>query len=743
MDAAERLKALKAKQKALNKTVRDAEKLLGGDRAGKYAAHRERAGIAQREQAVAGRDIGALPAVADPERKGRAASDFRFFCESYFPLTFHLPWSPDHHKVIAKIEQAVLRGGLFAVATPRGFGKSSLCECACIWAVLFGHREFVCLIGSDEGHAMDMLEAIKMELDSNDLLAADFPEVAHPIRSLEGIANRCSGQLFQGERTHIGWTAREIILPTIAGSKASGAIVRVAGITGRIRGMKHKRADGRTVRPSLVVLDDPQTDESARSLSQCAARESILAGAILGLAGPGTKISGIMPCTVIRPKDVADTILDRDKHPEWNGERTKMVYSFPSDEKLWKEYADLRAESLRRGDAGEEATEFYRLNREAMDVGAAVAWAQRFNPDELSAIQHAINLKLRDEAAFFAEYQNDPLQATVAAEGELTADQIASKLSGVARGVLPNNCTRLTMFIDVQATLLYWVVAGWADDFTGWVIDYGTYPEQQRPYFAMRDARFTLAVVTGIAGLEGSLRAGLEALVAEQMSRTWTRAECAGTLSISRCLIDANWHSSMDVVYQFCRASSYASLLNPSHGRYVGAGRMPFSQYRNQPGDRAGHNWRIPAAVSGRPARYVNFDTNYWKSFVHARLAVPLAEKGCLSLFGDKPEAHRQFADHLLAEFRVKTEGLGRKVDEWRPRPSGGDNHWFDCLVGCAVAASMQGSALAEHKPVPKPKPPPIKMSEVFKQKMQSKGYRYHPDRGWYDPRQDRLGYYG
>ena len=28
--------------------------------------------------------------------------------------------------------------------------------------------------------------------------------------------------------------------------------------------MKYKRADGRTVRPSLVVLDDPHTDESAR-----------------------------------------------------------------------------------------------------------------------------------------------------------------------------------------------------------------------------------------------------------------------------------------------------------------------------------------------------------------------------------------------------------------------------------------------------------------------------------------------
>ena len=30
-------------------------------------------------------------------------------------------------------------------------------------------------------------------------------------------------------------------------------------------------------------------------------------------------------------------------------------------------------------------------------------------------------------------------------------------------------------------------------------------------------------------------------------------------------------------------------------------------------------------------------------------------------------------------------------MHEWRPKPSKPDNHWFDCLVGCAVAASMAG----------------------------------------------------
>jgi hypothetical protein len=658
-----------------------------------YAAVKERARARSAALSLAGRDIGELPAVVHPERKAKAAVDFRFFCESYFPLTFHLAWSPDHLKVITKIQQAVLHGGLFAMAMPRGAGKSSICEVACIWAVLFGHRDFVCLIGSDEGHAMDMLESIKTELDGNDLLVEDFPEVVYPIQCLDGIANRCSGQLYQGERTHIGWTAKEIVLPTMPDSPASGAIIKVAGITGRIRGMKYKRADGKTVRPSLVVLDDPQTDESARSLSQCATRESILAGAVLGLAGPGRKIAGVMPCTVIRPGDMADNILNRDEHPEWNGERTKMLYAFPTNEKLWARYAEIRADGLRRGVGIAEATEFYRRHQADMDDGAVVAWAQRYNHDEASAVQHAMNLKLQDEAAFFAEYQNEPLPQDTAEDDEFTADEVASKINRMQRAVVAIGCNHLTMFVDVQASLLFFLVAAWEDDFTGYVLDYGTFPDQKRPYFTLRDARHTLAAATKAGGLEGAIYAGLETLTADYLVREWPRDDGA-MLRVERCLIDANWGSSTDVVYQFCRQSAHAGVVMPSHGRFVGASSQPFSEYKRKPGDRIGHNWRIPNVHGKRAVRHVVYDTNFWKSFVHARLAVPMGDRGCLSLFGDSPAQHRLLAEHLTSEFRVKTEGRGRTVDEWKMRPERGDNHWFDCLVGCAVAASMQGATL-------------------------------------------------
>ena len=81
-----------------------------------------------------------------------------------------------------------------------------------------------------------------------------------------------------------------------------------------------------------------------------------------------------------------------------------------------------------------------------------------------------------------------------------------------------------------------------------------------------------------------------------------------------------------------------------------------------------------------------------------------MGDRGCLSLFGTKPEHHRLFAEHLTAEYRVKTEGRGRTVDEWKIRPEQPDNHWLDCLVGCAVAGSIQGVMLfgTEAKPVAK-----------------------------------------
>jgi hypothetical protein len=661
--------------------------------------------------AMAGRDIGELPEVVNPERKKRCRTNFRMFCEEYFPETFSLEWSPDHLKAIHKIETAVLKGGLFALAMPRGSGKSSLTEVAAIWAMLYGHREFIMLIGATESAALELLDSLMTEFEINEHLAADFPEVCYPIQQLDGIANRCAGQLYHGERTRITWTSNEIVLPTIKGSAASGIVVRVAGITGRIRGMKYKRPDGRSVRPSLVVIDDPQTSESAGSLEQTRKRIRVLAGDILGLAGPGQKISGIMPCTIIRPGDMADIILNRQTHPDWNGERTKMVYEFPKNMKLWEKYAEIRAEALREEGNFRRATEFYEAHRAEMDEGAKVSWEARYNHDEISALQHAMNLKFQDEQAFQAEYQNDPLPEDVGGEEIMSIDAICQKINGLPHNKVPLACDRMTLFIDVQKALLFYVVTAWAENFTGSVIDYGAWPDQHRREFSLADANPTIQSEFPRAGLEGGLYAALTALTDDLLGREWEREDGA-VLKIERALIDANWGQSTDLVYEFCRESKFAGIVLPSHGRYVGASSKPMTEYRKQPGDRLGFNWMMPSVAKKRAVRHVIFDSNFWKSFVHARLAVPTGDKGSLTLYGRIPGIHQLLAEHLTAEYRVKTSGRGRTVDEWKMKPEHHDNHWLDCLAGCAVCGSMLGCSLPEFGAVAQKKRGRIKLSE-------------------------------
>jgi phage terminase large subunit GpA-like protein len=239
-------------------------------------------------------------------------------------------------------------------------------------------------------------------------------------------------------------------------------------------------------------------------------------------------------------------------------------------------------------------------------------------------------------------------------------------------------------------------VCAWSDEFTGAVIDYGAWPDQKRNRFTLQDADPTIQKVIKVGGFEGQLYKALESLVNEKMQQAYLREDGA-EIHIERIMIDANWGQSTDTVYQFCRQSEYSGIVLPAHGRYIGASSRSMTEYKKKKGERLGFNWFMPAVAGKRAIRHVVFDTNFWKSFVHARLGVLKGDKGSLTLWGKSPMAHQCFAEHLTAEYRVKTVGLGREVDEWKLRPDKSDNHWLDCLAGCAVGASMQGSILQEH----------------------------------------------
>lgn len=662
-------------------------------------AHRERMARRSREQSQSVADIGELPAVIDPERREACRYDLRLFLVTYFPNSTGLkPFSEDHHRVIDRIQTCILLGGRFLNAVYRGFAKTTISENAALWAVLYGHRRFVAVFGADQPLAIGNIDSIKRELESNDLLLEDFPEACYPIRCLEGKPQRQHSQAYCGELTHIGWTADRIVIATIPGSPSSGAILCAHGLTGSIRGLKHKRPDGTQQRPDLILVDDPQTDESAHSALQVSKRIATIKKTILKLAGHNKTLAIVINATVICPDDAIEQLQ---REPAWQCERIKMVRKWANaHETLWlKDYAELRntydkddPESQKL--AHRRATEFYREHRVEMDLGCVVSWEHCYDPEqELSAIQHAYNALIDDGPDVFAsEYQNEPLPP-VGSEVILTADEIARKVNGYAWQKVPQDAQHLTAFIDVQLDALYWLVTAWSRDFTGYVLDYGVYPEQRVDYFHLRDIRKRIADVHKNMGFEGALRAALTTLTDDLLSKEWVRDDNTRFV-IERCLVDANWGDSTDLIYLFCRQSDYASVLMPSHGKYIGASSLPLNDGKPKPGELRGLHWKVPPLSPGKLTRHVTFDANYWKSFSHKRFAVAVGDKGCLSLYKASPAKHRMFGEHMTAESRVQTIGRGRKVDEWKERPGRPDNHLFDCMVGACVAASMQGVSI-------------------------------------------------
>jgi len=682
-------------------------------RTGVGQRHRERMAARSRAQQAAAAEVGPIPRPKHPRIRKSCQTDLERFLVHYFPESTGLyPFSEDHRRAIRRIQRCCLEGGRFVNAFPRGFGKTSIAQNAALWAVLYGHRAFAAVFAANARGAHEIVESIKLECEQNERLAEDFPEVCLPVRALERKTQRCKSQTQAGRPTYIEWTASRIVLPTIVRGRwrtpSSGAVLSVHGLTSGVRGLVHKRPDGRQQRPDLVLIDDPQDQESAESPLQCEKRLRLISRSILRLGGHESQLAAVVNATVIARDDVIDQLLDPKRFPAWQGERIPMVRQWAkSHETLWLEqYAGLRngydpsnPDDQRR--AHREARKFYKAHRKEMDAGAKVSWEHCYDHEtELSAIQHAYNLLIDDGAeAFAAECQNQP-QELLVTEGALEVKEISKKLNKRKRGIVPQACEHLTALVDVHDRLLYWAAAAWEMNFSGAVVDYGSHPEQSRAVFAMRDVRKTLARKYPRKGIDGAIVAGLVELIGELLGRQFER-EDGQQMQIGLLLVDSGYKP--DVVHEAIRLSGQLARARPSLGRPVGASHRPIAEYTYKPGDRRGHFLGL-FRRQGRILPIVEFDANYYKSLLRNGLAAGIGESGGINLYGGDPGVHRLLAEHCTAEYPVVTQGQGRKLEEWKLRPNR-ENHWWDCLVGSAVAASILGCKLAaDVQQIPKAK---------------------------------------
>ena len=228
--AAEREKKTAAQRK--RRAAKRKAEAAARRKASAYESHREAVHKYNRAASASGREIGPLPAVKDPNRRELCRDDLELFGVTYFPHRFGLPMATFHRAGVRMLAEDTQRGGLSVIAWPRGSGKDTWAEVDVIHSIVYGWRRFVGLIGPTEAHAKRSLKKIKRELERNDLLAEDFPEICYPIKRLDRINHRARGQLLNGEHTQMEYTDDWLTLPTVRDSVSSGSVIYVSGITG-------------------------------------------------------------------------------------------------------------------------------------------------------------------------------------------------------------------------------------------------------------------------------------------------------------------------------------------------------------------------------------------------------------------------------------------------------------------------------------------------------------------------------
>lgn len=314
---------------------------------------------------------------AGKERRKRAFDGFEFFARTYFPhyirpkedektgllrdvepALFHR-WCYDNLPRIVKLKSSVSQ----VIAASRGEAKSTYAMIFILYCICYNLKHYILFIQDVYEQAAIMIESIKAELEFNQRLKADFPEVF----GKSGV-----------------W--KEGVFITKNNIK-----VHARGAGQKIRGLKHG-----AYRPDLALLDDMENDELVQNPSNRDKLENWLNKAVDNLGEAGAKFDIIYIGTILH----YDSVLNRTiNNPMWQHIIFKAIMQWPDNMPLWEEW-----EEILRNDGEIEADKFYYSHKTAMDKGAILSW-----PDKRDLLYLMKKRAKIGHAAFDAEYQNDPL----------------------------------------------------------------------------------------------------------------------------------------------------------------------------------------------------------------------------------------------------------------------------------------------------------------------------------------------
>jgi len=217
-----------------------------------------------------------------------AAVDSEFYCRTFFPKTFRQPSPPFAKELWEPLEDPLAR--LVELVCFRGSSKTTRLRAFASKRIAYGISRTILMIGASERDAIRSVTWLRTQIERNALWRQTF-------------------RLKPGAK----WEETQIEIEHEGFSKpdAKHTIwILGAGITGSLRGINFD-----DYRPDLIIVDDPQTDETAATEIGREKVTDLILGSVLNSLAPRTDEPNaklVMAITPQHKEDVSQQALGDD-----------------------------------------------------------------------------------------------------------------------------------------------------------------------------------------------------------------------------------------------------------------------------------------------------------------------------------------------------------------------------------------------------------------------------------------------
>jgi hypothetical protein len=264
------------------------------------------------------------------DRLLRPALGLQAWARRYLAPYFTKPASALHRWLTGELNTLHLRRGTrLDIIAPRGAAKSTWASFAYpLWVALHGHERYIEIISDTTGQAWLWLEAIRNELETNEGLAGDYPDVCG------------TGDVWRQERIRL----------------RNGVLIEALGTGSKIRGRRN-----RAERPSLIIVDDPENEDHVTSPDRREKTWRWFTRAVMNAGTPQTNIL-VLGTTLQREC----LVLRLAAAPGWQARTFKAIEEWPVRMDLWAHWESI-LHDWENPDREKAALAFYEANRAEME----------------------------------------------------------------------------------------------------------------------------------------------------------------------------------------------------------------------------------------------------------------------------------------------------------------------------------------------------------------------------------------